>query len=562
MLLILLLFYASQCFVGDSLQSYAWQSSGFLDQQDFPEQESIRFKTAIGFSGGGTRAFAAAFGALSGLHILKLVENIQYIGGVSGGAWATIVYTYAQNVSNDSTFLGRILPPDSININSLKGMNQQCARRLAHNEFIAPAIEALKKGTAKTLPEAWTIAIQSAYLDDVGIPKSARFSWNASTILDVKRRNPHLESESFVAVASARKYTPFPIISSAIVGPSADAPYGPRSHNLSMLEFTPLYVGQMSTRVVDYKCKQGVGKRIGGAIEPFAFARTGRAPPPYSGLSPGEMFKIIKDIPDPEIPLDLAYALSASSYAPGLFFESLPSHYLAAQLGLPMDYWSPAEPSPKVDTMLLSDGAALDNLPIVSFLQRRVKKMVLFFNSEVPLQPIEKWNVYKDKPSKHQIALEISSYFGIYPADAEHISYDYRVNQIFPEREYPILIQALQRAQQRGKGILATLNLTTVENRWRGISGGITSQITFVYLGRLREWESRLSPEMQQLIIPSPAVKANDFSEVINTGPFKYFPNYHLSGGGETYSRINLLADLVGWSVLQNAQTFRDALSS
>lgn len=71
---------------------------------------------------------------------------------------------------------------------------------------------------------------------------------------------------------------PFPLIGTTLVGPLLNAPYGDRNHNYTRIDITPLYVGQMKTSVVVYKYLFNLFKRtirVGGAVEPFAFARTG-----------------------------------------------------------------------------------------------------------------------------------------------------------------------------------------------------------------------------------------------------------------------------------------------
>lgn len=60
-----------------------WQS---LDGITTPEEGYVRDKAASGatFSGGGSRAFLATIGALSGFRKLELTENLDYIAGISG----------------------------------------------------------------------------------------------------------------------------------------------------------------------------------------------------------------------------------------------------------------------------------------------------------------------------------------------------------------------------------------------------------------------------------------------------------------------------------------------
>ena len=68
---------------------------------DYPEREYLKTKprTAVCFSGGSTRAYAAALGQLRGLTELRLVSKIDYISSVSGSAWLTVPYAYNQQAN-------------------------------------------------------------------------------------------------------------------------------------------------------------------------------------------------------------------------------------------------------------------------------------------------------------------------------------------------------------------------------------------------------------------------------------------------------------------------------
>ena len=153
--------------------------------------------------------------------------------------------------------------------------------------------------------------------------------------------------------------------------------------------------------------------------------------------------------------------------------------------------------------------------------------------SSIPLKPFEDWDVENDSYSDDQITNDLSSYFGALSNNRsynfEDRSYELTKNQIFSKSDYITVIKGLQTAQQNGKGIIATFNLTTIENQWLGITAGISTEITFSYLGRLSKWESLLSKEMYSLVVPEE--NSTDLSNVISHGPFKSFPHYFTEGG-------------------------------
>lgn len=182
--------------------------------------------------------------------------------------------------------------------------------------------------------------------------------------------------------------------------------------------------------------------------------------------------------------------------------------------------------------------------------------------SSTPLAPASKYNPYTDPFTGKELTDTLTAFFGVLPVNEsnfENRSFEYEMNQVFAKSDYAPVVTALQAAQAEGKGIFATFNLVTIENAWWGIPAGITTQITFSYLGRLSQWESKLSPEMKKLLVP--ADNADDLSNDVSSGPFRKFPHYATLGGEINHERANALADLTGWSVLQNADMFRKLLS-
>ena len=139
-------------------------------------------------------------------------------------------------------------------------------------------------------------------------------------------------------------------------------------------------------------------------------------------------------------------------------------------IGMEFDYWSPSDRTPRHESTLFGDGGNYENLNLISFLQRRVEKIVLFSSGSVPLQPASEWDVETDPPAGDQISNFLSCFFGIFPTDTENWenrSMSYYQNQVFDKSAWTELVVALQTAQSKGEGIIATLNnLTTIENTW------------------------------------------------------------------------------------------------
>ena len=57
---------------------------------------------------------------MAGLHKLGLLNGVQYMGGCSGGSWATGAYTFAQNNVSDEVLLGPVTSPEDITLSHLR----------------------------------------------------------------------------------------------------------------------------------------------------------------------------------------------------------------------------------------------------------------------------------------------------------------------------------------------------------------------------------------------------------------------------------------------------------
>lgn len=88
-----------------------------------------------------------------------------------------------------------------------------------------------------------------------------------------------------------------------------------------------------------------------------------------------------------------------------------------------------------------------------------------------------------------------------------------------------------------------------------------STQVTFVYLSRLFEWEAQLPDDMHDLFVPSDPQEAADPSVTVSEGPFRSFPNYPTICAGESAERANALASVAGWTVRQHEDLFRSILS-
>jgi hypothetical protein len=79
-----------------------------------------RKRVGICFSGGGSRALTCAWGQMIGLRSLQgasgktLLDEARYISSVSGGTWASVLYTFHDPKISDNVFLGPAYAPSQL----------------------------------------------------------------------------------------------------------------------------------------------------------------------------------------------------------------------------------------------------------------------------------------------------------------------------------------------------------------------------------------------------------------------------------------------------------------
>ncbi len=78
-----------------------------------------RKSIGVCFSGGGSRSLTCTWGQLIALHNMsdgngKLLDQVRYISSVSGGTWASALYTFHPQAIDDSEFLGPAYDPSKL----------------------------------------------------------------------------------------------------------------------------------------------------------------------------------------------------------------------------------------------------------------------------------------------------------------------------------------------------------------------------------------------------------------------------------------------------------------
>lgn len=546
------------------LTAKAWdmeQPGAKWPELEIPEIAN-RPSTAICFSGGGSRAFLSAIGLIAGLKELDLMDQVQYITGVSGGFWAASVYVYSQLDISDDELLGKILPPEDLTLEALSDMNPRCTRSLVNNSLVKECLKNLFEEQAKNLDKIWIDSVSKIFLEPMGIEKGTFFSLNQATVDDIKKRNPQLESEKFLIPRFESR--PFLIGASSLMGPVELAPLYFEKTEFTILEYTPLYIGESHIKnmtyysiSVDEHGRKHEQLSVGGYVESFAF---GLGAPSKGTCETAEDSIKVPYSKETE-PFSLANAVGTSSNAVEGFFTVLPLPEFVQVFGSRVNYWSPVLETPSNKNFFVGDGGSLENVQLIGMLKRRVKNIVLVISSEYPLRSQKQWNPFSRKPNFDDIDFTIPGFFGIDTKSPFQIGYDSGKNQVFNKADFPRVVVQMQEALDLGNGIVVTTELVTVANDYWGIPAGIKSNITWVMLSRAFNWENKLPKEVRNLVIPK--YYPDDPSITPSHGEFANFPHFSTLTQVQLGSRqSNLLSNLVGWVIKENSGIFRDIFNA
>ena len=117
--------------VSTSKENYTYK---FYTSQVYPnnlENPTLKYSDnskeniALCFSGGGSRALTCAWGQILGLSQENLIDKIRYISSVSGGTWASSIYSYLPSNISDNNLLGDYIKPEDLSINKIKFINSR-----------------------------------------------------------------------------------------------------------------------------------------------------------------------------------------------------------------------------------------------------------------------------------------------------------------------------------------------------------------------------------------------------------------------------------------------------
>ncbi|NOQ27125.1 MAG: hypothetical protein GQ564_17330 [Bacteroidales bacterium] len=170
--------------------------------------DSNKANLGICFSGGGSRALTCAWGQILGLKTLSLMDKIRYISSVSGGTWASSIYSFLPDSISDEELLGIYYTPEklslkdgtgNLNVNTLGKYNLGVVPvGLKLTDLIESAGIFLVTHPSSEHKWLWADLISKLVLDPFGLRSKGDEPWSSSKSFSLSKEyiGKHFPQES------------------------------------------------------------------------------------------------------------------------------------------------------------------------------------------------------------------------------------------------------------------------------------------------------------------------------------------------------------------------------
>lgn len=522
---------------------------------DFPEQSvpSVARKANVGIaiSGGGARSYSLAWGYLRYFSEKGLLDNVKYISGDSGGAWAASVFSFwaSKNnagVADECAFLGSRTDPKFLSAASLGQINEWEMGAAATRPFLGDLLSGVAND-GLPLDQVWESAVRNAYYTPYGMGEEDQlYTLDSQTEADIKSRNPSLADRTFLKLRDERPYL---IMTTTLVAPTDGVFVDPtKTSNTFEYDFTPLYSGvpAPATNVVFNKVDvkgaspSTVKAQIGGFVETFV---AGTAPVSSNSSCFAMPSKGERQIAS----LATAGAFSSSWGVANLGFLFPPTSNqtgTAAILNAVLDLLKPTENGKDmVDSMdslsvssesvltsttaYFADGGLNDGSAIISQLVRNVDTIISLLSCDGPSAEAAGTPCALKKNDPSQILPQIAMLFGLgcekEPGQGNEWGKSLcEQSHVFSNAkgEYAALVTEMQGlVHENGTAPIVAQKLELVANEHHALPApGTEVSITWAYLA----WVPSFAEEVEDKVV-------RDWLQdgaTNGTGPLAHFPNY------------------------------------
>lgn len=486
------------------------------------EYHKQTFNNALCLSGGGSRAFLLSLVFMRELEYINKINNFDIIGSVSGGSWANCMYQYG-NYNNRENYLGKSLSPQDITLENVGDVSSECVLSCLNNNIyndlfisITDQLDGLINGNVK-ISDLWKNAINKYYLKPFNVSSTKFFVNSESQLNNILNKQPSLNKEDFILPTG--KY-PLPLFMSTLIGPVSLKPYKTEKNAMyTIFELTSEYTGV-------YYCPNN------GNITYTDEKKNNEKTIQVKGYINSQAFKGIlqenKDQVIIENRASILDAISMSSWAPGSFIDSIN--------GLPENFYYEETFINKNgnNDFLYSDGGTINNYGIIPMVQREIKNIFACINTK------SKFNYYIDEENNYTtsnipVQLDFAALFGeITNKDLNNSkkrTYDLTNAQVFNINNFNPLINIMKETEDKGDGILCSIEVETIENKWYNIKAGQKINLTIFYNCLPINWYNLLSTDIQS---------------IVDNKNLPYLPT---TLGAISNEDINLISSMTSWTI-------------
>lgn len=475
-------------------------SNNLILNVDFLSSEQLKYPIkpidkTLCLSGGGSRSFLLSTIIMRELERANKLINFTTIGSVSGGSWANCMFQYGKYDSRD-IYLGTAMHPEDITTNKINTIDTNCVLSCVNNQIktllenaeadLRELLIILANGNLN-ISSLWKYLIEQFYLKPFSVSTNKFYVNNQEQLNNILQTQPSLIADDFILPSKSN--FPYPFFMSTLVGPSSLKPYKVDVNSqFTIFELSSYATGVFYTPndgVVKYENEQKTDAKniqVGGFINSQAFNGT---------LQNNKTSVAIKE------KNSILDAISLSSWAPGGFIDSIDL--------FPEGCYYEEKFINKNTTidMLFIDGANTNNLGIIPMVQRNSKNIFTCINTKT------KFNYYIDESYNYNTSnlptdVSLAALFGIINnEDLDYnklLEYDLKHAHIFKKTHYNTLVDAMYEVEQKGDGIICTIEVETIENTWYNISAGNKINLTLFYNSLPLNWYNKLDDSIKAIV--------------------------------------------------------------
>ncbi|MCR9173776.1 MAG: hypothetical protein NXI10_14835 [bacterium] len=516
----------------------------------YKEYQTTGTGVGVAFSGGGSRSLSCTLGQLRGLKHLGKLEEVAAISAVSGGSWASSLYTYLPNHIDDDNFLGApVGDPGELTLDYHGEVATALDRFSPHNMGQA----AVNLGVIEMATRAVELYLEGVPADDLWVRVIGEYVFAPFDLFNTTRPKYFTESLDWFNTKIQPNNTELTINDFYV--PKQGRPELIVNFNIAPEEGSDQLFPMESTQKMAGilpsfpKSNLNVTDLGGGYIDPFGFGSKNQSTPS------GNTIRVVK--PENRFSVHTASGLSSAAFAETLLQATKwPSE---VQSIVPKKYYwpvmNPAQPSQQYE---FADGGNLEDTAITALLRRKFGSIIAFVNGSTPIS----WD---DKNEEVVVSEQIAVLFGYQPKTKTGIlDEDYLPWERFPENYKPgdplqkssyatfaydrvfdpnLFLEFTQNLYdiyiQGGTTMWKMENVKVMDQPHLGVEAYTLGKILWVVNTDVKDFTDKLEGLIQDDIALGDA------------GQFAHFPYYETIGQLHLSKRqVNLLAHLSCWNII------------